>query len=76
MPSRLSLPALSLGCAVLALGGPALADTLKKPALDQLAARWQAGQTAKDFNAFLAQAVAANPANKELAAACWFRSRL
>lgn len=72
MPSRLfrlSLPALSLGCAVLALGGTAVADTLKKPALDLLAARWQAGQTAKDFHAFLAQAVAANPANKELAAA-------
>jgi len=67
--SRLSLPALSIGCAVLALGGTALADTLKKPALDQIAARWQAGQTPKDFHAFLAQAVAANPANKELAAA-------
>ncbi len=69
MPHRLSLPVLSIGCAVLALGGTAIADTLKKPALDQLAARWQAGRTASDFNAFLAQAVAANPANKELAAA-------
>ncbi len=54
---------------MLALGGTAFADTLEKPALDQLAARWQAGQTASDFNAFLAQAVAANPGNKELATA-------
>ena len=59
---RFSLSAFSLALTALGLGAPALADTLKKPQLDQLAAAWQAGQTAPDFNAFLAQAAKANPA--------------
>ncbi|MFH0129318.1 dipeptidase [Variovorax sp. VaC1] len=60
-PFRFSLSALSLGL-VLGLGAPAFAETLKKPALDQLAAAWQGGKAPADFNAFLAQAAEANPA--------------
>lgn len=60
-PFRFSLSALSLGL-VLGLGAPAFAETLKKPALDQLAASWQGGKAPADFNAFLAQAAEANPA--------------
>jgi len=60
-PFRFSLSALSLGL-VLGLGAPAFAETLKKPALDQLAAAWQGGKAPADFNAFLAQAAKANPA--------------
>jgi predicted dipeptidase len=58
---RFSLSALSLGIA-LGLGAPAFAETLKKPALDQLAAAWQSGKAPVDFNAFLTQAAKANPA--------------
>lgn len=50
---RFSLSALSLGIA-LGLGAPAFADTLQKPALDQLAAAWKSsGKAPADFNAFL-----------------------
>ena len=59
---RFSLSALSLGIA-LGCGAPAFAETLQKPALDQLAAAWQSGGKAPaDFNAFLTQAAKANPA--------------
>jgi predicted dipeptidase len=58
---RFSLSALSLGVA-LALGAQAHAETIKKPQLDQLAAAWQAGKPAADFNAFLAQAAKSQPA--------------
>ena len=56
---HLSLSILSLGLAV-ALGLPALADTLKKPELDQLAAAQQA-KSSPSFRAFLAQAAKADP---------------
>jgi predicted dipeptidase len=61
---RFSLSALSLGLVpalALGLGAPAFAETLKKPALDQLAAAWQGGKAPADFNAFLAQAGKSNP---------------
>jgi predicted dipeptidase len=64
---RLSLAALSLGLA-LALGLPAIADTLKKPELDQLVAAQQ-GKASPTFRAFLAQAAAANPKLKASVAA-------
>jgi predicted dipeptidase len=67
-PSRFSLSALSLGIA-LGLGAPAFAETLKKPALDQLAAAWQGGKAPADFNAFLAHAAEANPAVRPAVAA-------
>ncbi|KIQ32063.1 beta-Ala-Xaa dipeptidase [Variovorax paradoxus] len=70
---RFSLSALSLGIA-LGLGAPALADTLQKPALDQLAAAWKSGGKAPaDFNAFLSQAVKTNAALQPVAAA--YRSK-
>jgi hypothetical protein len=56
---HLSLTTLSLGLA-LALGLPAFADTLKKPALDQLVAAHRA-KPPPTFRAFLAQAAKANP---------------
>ncbi|MGJ7525020.1 dipeptidase [Variovorax sp. GB1P17] len=70
--SRFSLSALSLGVA-LGLGAPAFAETLKKPALDQLAAAWQGAKAPVDFNAFLAQAAKANPAVQPAVAA--YRSK-
>jgi predicted dipeptidase len=70
---RFSLSALSLGIA-LGLGAPAFAETLQKPALDQLAAAWKSGGKAPaDFNAFLAQAAKANPALQPAVAA--YRSK-
>jgi len=69
---RFSLSALSLGLA-LGLGAPAFAETLKKPALDQLAAAWQGGKAPADFNAFLARATKANPTLQPAAAA--YRSK-
>ncbi|MES2246260.1 MAG: dipeptidase [Pseudomonadota bacterium] len=60
--SRFSLSALSLALAALAVAVPAGAETVKKPALDQLAAAWKGGRTAPDFKAFLAQAAQAQPA--------------
>ncbi|MBJ2155043.1 dipeptidase [Variovorax sp. IB41] len=66
---RFSLSALSLGVA-LGLGAPAFAETLQKPALDQLAAAWKSsGKPPADFNAFLAQAAKANPALQPAVAA-------
>ncbi|MGJ7603323.1 dipeptidase [Variovorax sp. LT1R20] len=66
---RFSLSALSLGI-VLGLGAPAFADTLQKPALDQLAAAWKSsGKAPADFNAFLSQATKANPALQPTVAA-------
>ena len=66
---RFSLSALSLGIA-LGLGAPAFADTLQKPALDQLAAAWKSsGKAPADFNAFLSQATKANPALQPAVAA-------
>lgn len=57
------LSALSMGLvAVLGLGAPVHADTLRKPQLDQLAAAWQGGRPPANFNAFLAQAAKAHPA--------------
>ena len=57
------LSALSMGLvAVLGLGAPVHADTLRKPQLDQLAAAWQGGRRPANFNAFLAQAAKAHPA--------------
>ncbi|MCR6475298.1 dipeptidase [Variovorax sp. ZS18.2.2] len=70
---RFSLSALSLGI-VLGLGAPAFADTLQKPALDQLAAAWKSGGKAPaDFNAFLSQASESNPALQSAVAA--YRSK-
>jgi len=69
---RFSLSALSLGLA-LGLGAPAFAETLKKPALDQLAAAWQGGKAPADFNAFLARATKANPTLQPAVAA--YRSK-
>jgi hypothetical protein len=66
---RFSLPALTLGLMATGLTAPAFAETLKKPALDQLAASWQSGKPAPSFNAFLAQAEKANPALKPAVAA-------
>jgi len=58
---RFSLSALSLGIA-LGLGAPAFAETLQKPALDQLAAAWKSsGKAPADFNAFLTQAEKTHP---------------
>jgi len=68
-PFRFSLPALTLGLMATGLTAPAFAETLKKPALDQLAAAWQSGKPASSFNAFLAQAEKANPALKPAVAA-------
>ena len=66
---RFSLSALSLGIA-LGLGAPAFADTLQKPALDQLAAAWKSsGKAPADFNAFLTQAEKAHPELKPAVAA-------
>lgn len=63
---RFSLSALSMGLAFgvsLACGTSSFAETLRKPALDQLAAAWQGGGKAPaDFDGFLAQAAIANPA--------------
>ena len=64
---HLSLSILSLGLAV-AVGLPALADTLKKPELDQLAAAQQA-KSSPSFRAFLAQAAKAHPKLKASVAA-------
>jgi predicted dipeptidase len=64
---HLSLSILALGLA-LAVGPPALADTLKKPELDQLVAAQQ-GKAAPTFRAFLAQAVKTNPKLKASVAA-------
>jgi predicted dipeptidase len=70
---RFSLSALSLGIA-LGLGAPAFAETLQKPALDQLAAAWKSsGKAPADFNAFLAQAAKANAALQPAVAA--YRSK-
>jgi predicted dipeptidase len=70
---RFSLSALSLGIA-LGLGAPAFAETLQKPALDQLAAAWKSsGKPPADFNAFLAQAAKASPALQPAVAA--YRSK-
>ncbi|MDH6166338.1 putative dipeptidase [Variovorax boronicumulans] len=70
---RFSLSALSLGIA-LGLGAPAFAETLQKPALDQLAAAWKSGGKAPvDFDAFLAQAAKANAALQPAVAA--YRSK-
>jgi len=66
---RFSLPALTLGLMATGLTAPAFAETLKKPALDQLAAAWQSGKPASSFNAFLTQAEKANPALKPAVAA-------
>jgi predicted dipeptidase len=66
---RFSLPALTLGLLATGLTAPAFAETLKKPALDQLAAAWQGGKPASSFSAFLAQAEKANPALKPAVAA-------
>ncbi len=64
---HLSLSILSLGLAV-ALSLPALADTLKKPELDQLAAAQQA-KSSPSFRAFLAQAAKGHPKLKASVAA-------
>jgi predicted dipeptidase len=56
---RFSLSTLCLGLA-LAFSLPALAETLKKPELDKLAAAQQ-GQASPTFRAFLAQGAKANP---------------
>ena len=66
---RFSLPALTLGLMATGLTAPAFAETLKKPALDQLAAAWQSGKPASSFNAFLTQAEKANPVLKPAVAA-------
>jgi len=66
---RLSLPALTMGLMAVGLTAPAFSETLKKPALDQLAAAWQGGKPASSFNAFLAQAEKANPELKPAVAA-------
>ena len=66
---RFSLPVLTMGLMAVGLTAPAFAETLKKPALDQLAAAWQGGKPASSFNAFLAQAEKANPALKPAVAA-------
>lgn len=57
--NRSTLSAISMGLA-LALAAPVLADTLKKPQLDRLAAAQQAAPSAS-FRAFLAQAAKADP---------------
>ncbi|MDM0040145.1 dipeptidase [Variovorax sp. J22G21] len=62
------LAILSLAIALALSTQPALADTLKKPALDKLAAAQQA-QPARDFNAFLDAAAKANPTLKASVAA-------
>ncbi|WP_306877187.1 dipeptidase [Variovorax boronicumulans] len=73
---RFSLSALSLGIA-LGLGAPAFADTLQKPALDQLAAAWKSsGKPPADFNAFLTQAEKVNPELKPAVAAYRKKSML
>jgi predicted dipeptidase len=66
---RFSLPALTMGLMAVGLTVPAFSETLKKPALDQLAAAWQGGKPASSFNAFLAQAEKANPELKPAVAA-------
>ncbi len=66
---RFSLPALTMGLMAVGLTAPAFSETLKKPALDQLAAAWQGGKPASSFNAFLAQAEKANPELKPAVAA-------
>ena len=66
---RVSLSVLTMGLMAAGLTAPAFAETLKKPALDQLAAAWQGGKTASSFNAFLAQAEKANPELKPAVAA-------
>jgi predicted dipeptidase len=66
---RFSLPALTMGLMAVGLTAPAFAETLKKPALDQLAAAWQGGKPTSSFNAFLAQAEKANPELKPAVAA-------
>ncbi|WP_426389078.1 dipeptidase [Variovorax sp. R-27] len=66
---RFSLPALTMGLMAVGLTAPAFSETLKKPALDQLAATWQGGKPASSFNAFLAQAEKANPELKPAVAA-------
>ncbi|MGJ7498765.1 dipeptidase [Variovorax sp. ZT5P49] len=66
---RFLLPALTMGLMAVGLTAPAFAETLKKPALDQLAAAWQGGKPAPSFNAFLAQAEKANPELKPAVAA-------
>ncbi|MGJ7525019.1 dipeptidase [Variovorax sp. GB1P17] len=68
-PSRFSLPVLTVGLMAAGLTAPAFAETLKKPALDQLAAAWQGGKPAPSFNAFLTQAEKANPTLKPAVAA-------
>ena len=66
---RFSLSALSLGM-VLGLGASAFAETLQKPALDQLAAAWKSnGKAPADFNAFITRAEKANPELKSAVAA-------
>lgn len=50
----------SLALLTLAVGQPAVADTLKKPGLDALAAAAQASPPA-DFDAFLSAAAKADP---------------
>ncbi|MGO4391142.1 dipeptidase [Variovorax sp. M-6] len=57
--NRSTLSALSLGLA-LAIATPVLADTLKKPQLERLAAAQQAAPSVS-FRAFLAQAAKADP---------------
>lgn len=57
--NRSTLCAISMGLA-LALAAPVLADTLKKPQLERLAATQQAAPSAS-FRAFLAQAAKADP---------------
>ncbi|MDQ0082801.1 putative dipeptidase [Variovorax boronicumulans] len=66
---RFSLPALTMGLMAVGLTAPAFSETLKKPALDQLAAAWKGGKPASSFNAFLAQAEKANPELKPAVAA-------
>jgi hypothetical protein len=70
---HLSLTTLSLGLA-LALGLPAFADTLKKPALDQLVAAHRA-KPPPTLRPFLAQAAKANPRLKAGVAAYEKRRR-
>jgi predicted dipeptidase len=65
--NRSTLSAVSAALA-LALAQPALADTLKKPELDKLAAA-QPAAPSTSFRAFLAQAVKANPSLKGAVAA-------
>ncbi|MGF6345870.1 dipeptidase [Variovorax sp. W2I14] len=73
---RFSLSALSLGIA-LGLGAPAFAETLQKPALDQLAAAWKSsGKAPADFNAFLIQAERTHPELKPAVAAYRKKSML